>query len=191
MRGSYARHRDVLKLIQSSGPERRWVLKYPAHMAHLHVLLETYPDACIVQTHRDPTRVLPSLCSLVTGWRGIYEDEVDTRGVAAWQVEMWAERMQHTMEVRRAANPAHFFDLHFGELLKDPVAAMRRIYQYFGFDLGDEAESRMRTWALANPQGKHGGHHYSARDFGLSEGAMAELFSDYVEHFQVAREKLG
>ena len=68
---------------------------------------------------------------------------------------------------------------------------MRRIYQYFGFDFGDEAESRMRTWALANPQGVHGGHHYSARDFGLSEGAMAELFSDYVEHFQVAREKLG
>ena len=72
-------------------------------MAHLEVLLETYPDACIVMTHRDPARVLPSLCSLVTRWRGLYEDDVDIAEVARWQVEMWAERIEHAMAVRDRA----------------------------------------------------------------------------------------
>ncbi len=188
MRGSYARHRDVLKLIQSGQPERRWVLKYPAHMAHLHVLLETYPDACIVQTHRDPTRVLPSLCSLVTGWRSIYEDEVDIRAVARWQVEMWAERMEHAMAVRRAGNPDQFFDFAFEELLGDPIGAIKKLYDHFGFEFSAQAETRMRDWIHANPQGKHGGHDYSAEQFGLSEGEMVARFAAYSEHFQVARE---
>lgn len=83
MRPSYAHHRDVLKLIQSTCPDRRWALKYPAHLRHLDVLLETYPDACIVQTHRDPARVLPSLCSLVTNWRGIYTRHFDLPREAA------------------------------------------------------------------------------------------------------------
>jgi hypothetical protein len=188
MRASYARHRDVLKLIQSPQPERRWVLKYPAHMAHLHVLLETYPDACIVQTHRDPTRVLPSLCCLVTGWRGIYEDGVDVRTVARWQVEMWSQRMQHAMKVRAAADPGRFLDLHFAELLIDPVEAVRRLYEHFEFRLTEVTEKRMRAWHARNPQGKHGGHRYSAAQFGLMEEEIAERFVPYTEHFGVPKE---
>ncbi len=188
MRPSYARHRDILKLVQSSGPARRWVLKYPAHMAHLHVLLETYPDACIIQAHRDPSRVLPSLCSLVTNWRGIYEEGVDVPAVARWQVEMWAARMEHAMRVREQADPARFFDFEFRELVADPVAAVRRAYDHFGFDWSEEAERSMRAWHAANPQGRHGGHHYDAAQFGLTEGEIAERFAAYRERFGVARE---
>ena len=73
MRPAYEWHRDVLRLVGSTSPERRWVLKYPAHMRELDALLAVYPDACVVQSHRDPARVLPSMCSLVTGWRSLYE----------------------------------------------------------------------------------------------------------------------
>ncbi len=191
MRRSYAWHRDVLKLVQSGSPERRWVLKYPAHMKHLHVLLETYPDACVVQTHRDPAQVLPSLCSLVTNWRGIYEEGVDVPRVARWQVGMWADRIEHALAVRSRDDPERYLDLHFREVVADPLGAVRRIYAHFGFVWSEAAERGMRAWAEANPPGRHGGHRYDARSFGLSPEALAERFADYRERFGVEREPAG
>lgn len=188
MRPSYAWHRDALRVIGSTSPERRWVLKYPAHLAHLHVLLETYPDACIVQTHRDPARVLPSLCSLVTGWRAIHEGAVDRCAVARWQVEMWAGRIEHAMRVRAAHDPARFCDLDFREVSAEPLSAVRRIYDRFGFELSLDAEARMRAWVAAHPRERHGVHRYDAADFGLAPGEVAERFRVYRERFDVAAE---
>ena len=198
MHPTYARHRDILKLIQAARPQapqpqapqpgRRWVLKYPAHMRNLRVLLDTYPDACIVQTHRDPARVLPSICSLVAGWRGLYEGAVDRRAIGQWQLDMWSSMVHTAMTVREASNPAQFFDFSFQELVTDPIAAIKRMYGHFGFDFTAEADRRMQGWHTDNPQGKHGGHHYVAADFGLSEEEIGECFAPYMRHFRVAKE---
>jgi hypothetical protein len=188
MRPAYARHRDVLKLVGSTSPERRWVLKYPAHMRELDVLLETYPDACIVQTHRDPARVLPSVCSLVTGWRSLYEGSADAKAIGAWQVELYAGMIEKALAVRERSDPAQFYDLSFREMITDPVGAIGRMYAHFGYPWTAEAERAMRAWHDANPQHKHGGHQYTAEQFGLSEDAVAERFARYAERFEVPRE---
>jgi hypothetical protein len=188
MRDAYARHRDLLKLIGSPQPERRWVLKYPVHMRNLRTVFETYPDACIVQTHRDPAKVMPSLCSVVAGWRAIYEDDVDRRAIAEWQIEIWASGMEHAMEVRNERDSSQFFDLHFREVLADPMGAVRRVYEYFGVEMTEEAERRMRRWHAENPPGKHGEHRYSAEDFGLTDRTITDRYAAYIEHFRVERE---
>jgi hypothetical protein len=151
-------------------------------------VLETFPDACFVWTHRDPARLLPSLCSLVAGWRSLYEGAVDERAIGRWQLEMWCELVMGGIAKRRLADPGRFCDLSFQEVARDPLAAVRRIYRHFGFELGPEAERRMREWQAANPQGKHGGHAYSAERFGLSEDEIDERFAAYREHFGVAKE---
>jgi Sulfotransferase family len=188
MTPTYARHRDLLKLIGSTDPGRRWLLKYPVHMRNLRTVLTIYPDACFVQTHRDPGKVIPSICSLVAGWRGIYEHDPDRRAIAAWQLELWAQSLEHGMEVRREVEPSRFFDLHFREVLADPVGAARRIYDHFGLGMTDDGEARLRRWHQENPQGKHGEHRYTAADFGLTDRIMGDRFAAYVEHFGVERE---
>ena len=189
MLATYRRHRDLLKLIGSTSPERRWLLKYPVHMGNLRALLKIYPDACIVQTHRDPGRVIPSICSLVSGWRGLYEDKVDRHAVAAWLLDIWATRLNRGLEVRRAHDPKQFFDLHLREILADPVAAVQRVYNHFGIQMTPEAEQGFRTWKDENPRGKYGEHRYRAEDFGLSDDMIAERFGPYMEHFQIERER--
>ncbi len=188
MRPSYARHRDLLRLIGSTDADRRWVLKYPAHMRHLRTVMETYPDACFVQTHRDPARVLPSLCSLITGWRGIYEDGPDPRAIGQWQLDQWSQTMRENLEIRGATDSTRFFDLHFRELVSDPIASIRRMYTHFGSELSAEAEQSMRRWHEDNPQGKHGEHRYEPEVFGLTRQVMAERFELYAKHFQVPEE---
>ena len=191
MRPAYERHRDVLKLIGSPTPERRWVLKYPAHMRELDVLLAVYPDACIVQTHRDPVKVLPSVCSLVTGWRSLYEGSADAKAIGAWQLEMYASMIEHAMDVRARSNPAQFYDFSFRELIADPIAAIGRMYEYFGSAPSREGEARMRAWHEAHPQHKHGGHNYTLEQFGLVEGEIRRRFSRYAERFDVEAESAG
>jgi hypothetical protein len=90
LKDTYLRHRDLLKLVGSTRPDRRWVLKYPVHLKHLRALLEVYPDACIVWTHRDPTQVLSSYVSLVASFRALFEEEIDRNAIAREQLEVWA-----------------------------------------------------------------------------------------------------
>ena len=188
MRPVYRRHRDVLKLIQSSGEPAPWVLKYSGHLRHLDALLDVYPDACIVWTHRDPTAVVPSYCSLATGWRGLFEREVDRHGLGGWLAEVCATSVDDAMKVRECADPARFYDLDFRELLRDPVAAVRDIYAYFGIEADEESEASMRAWHAENPQGKHGAHVYRAEDYGLTREGLAERFGAYLERYAVPRE---
>lgn len=188
MLATYRRHRDVLKLIGSTSPERRWLLKYPLHMGNLRALLAIYPDACVVQTHRDPGKVIPSICSLVAGWRALYEDNVDRRAVGTWLLDRWATRLNRGLEARREYDAKQFFDLHLREILADPVGAVRRIYDHFGIAMTPAAEQRLRAWKDENPRGKHGEHRYRAEDFGLTAALIAERFAPYMEHFRIERE---
>jgi hypothetical protein len=187
LKPSFERHRDILKLVGSATPERRWVLKYPAYMRSLDSLLSVYPDARFVWTHRDPARVLPSLCSLVFGYRSLYEHDVDAAAIGAWQLEMWSALVSAGVDQRRAADPSRFFDIQFPDLVRDPISQARAAYEHFGIGLSEEAQSRMRAWQAQNPQGKHGGHRYSAEQFGLSEAAIRERFADYCAEFGVER----
>jgi len=189
MRPTYDQHKRLLQLIGAPTPERRWLLKYPVHMGNLRTLLDVYPDACFVQTHRDPAKVIPSICSLVEGFHSLYEDDFDRRALAADQLETWASRLEAGIAVRAEQPAERFFDLHFAEVLSDPMAAVRRLYDHFGFALSDEAERRMRAHLAANPRGKHGEHVYSAEQFGLSVAAMCERFASYRQHFAVREEK--
>ncbi len=189
MLSTYRRHRDLLKLIGSTSPERRWLLKYPVHMGNLRAVFNVYPDACIVQTHRDPTKVIPSICSLVAGWRALYEDNVDRDAVGRWLLELWATRLDRGLEVRREHDPKSFMDLHLREILSNPVGAVKRIYDHFGVEMTPDAEQRLRSWKDDNPKGKYGEHRYRAEDFGFSDDYIADRFRAYMQHFGIERER--
>ncbi len=183
----YAWHRDALALVQSTTPGRRWVLKYPAHLRNLDLLFETYPDACVIQTHRDPVDVLPSLCSLVYRLRCLYSDDVDPRAVGRWQLEMWAQILDQGLEMRRRHDPARFHDVHFTEFQRDPVASIRAVQARLGGSFDDESACRIERYRAAHPRGEHGRHRYRAEDYGLSDARIRERFAAYREAFELDR----
>jgi hypothetical protein len=104
---------------------------------------------------------------------------------------MWSGMVQSAIAVRETGPAAQFYDFSFRELTADPIAAIKRMYAYFGFEFTADAAQRMRAWHTANPQGKHGGHHYAAADFGLSDELIGERFAPYMRQFQVAKESAG
>jgi hypothetical protein len=183
MAPAYDWHRLALALVQSTAPDRRWVLKYPAHLRNLAELFRVYPDACVVQTHRDPLEVLPSLCTLVYRLRSLYSDHVDPHAVGRWQLEMWAHILEQSMAFRSRHDAAQFHDVYFADFQRDPVATIRSIHSHFGDTLDEASADRIRVYRAAHPPGRYGRQVYRLEDFGLTQDMVRERYSEYREAF--------
>ncbi|MBT4521703.1 MAG: sulfotransferase [Halieaceae bacterium] len=184
---AYRQHKHLIQIIGSRDLEKRWLFKYPVHLRHLPSLFKVYPDACVVWTHRDPAQVLPSYCSLMAGFRAIFEDDTNPRDMSDRQLELWARGADRALAFRQQCAPGQFYDLQFEDFMADPMTAIASIYRYFDQPLSDEAQSRMRTWSGKNRQHKHGKHSYSA-DIGVSVEAIHERFGNYMRALNVRAE---
>ncbi len=186
MRPAYACHREFLQHLQFRLPAKHWVLKAPAHMLSLGALFDTYPDARIVQTHREPLDVIASTASLTVVLRSIFSDHVDPALIGREMSQFWAEMLETFMQLRENHPPGRFFDLNYQEIVQDPLDAVRRLYLHFGDELSPEAEQRMRDFMVKNPKDKHGAHRYTMEQFGLDRAAESPRFDRYRERFQIA-----
>ncbi len=181
---AYRLHRRLVQLIGSTDPARRWLLKYPVHLRQLPALLAVYPDACIVQTHRDPCAVIASYTSFITRIRALHENSVDTATLARELVRSWAHAAEAGMTARKThGNEDQFFDLHFEDFMADPIGSVKRIDDRFDHRLSAEGEQRLEEWRTDHPQGKHGRHEYDADRIGVTAAEIRDQFAAYIEHF--------
>lgn len=192
MASAYRYHRMFLQYLQSAHPGDRWVIKSPAHLWALEAMFHEYPEALIVQTHRDPVRVVCSLASLVDLLRRLASDDVSISAVAAEWVDDVVLGLDRAVEARKDGTvPAgQAVDVLFNEFLRDPMAVVRTIYERLDIELSEVAESAMRAFLAANPKEKHGGHSYSFAETGLDEGLLRERTRPYKEFFDIPEEEL-
>jgi len=181
---AYAYLRRMLQVLQWYRRGDRWLLKSPQHLGQLGPLLLTFPDATIVQTHRDPVTVTASFASMTSYGRRMSTDHPDPYEIA----RTWARRIE-TMLRRsvedRPADAECFVDVQFRDLIEDPIGTVRRIYAVAGRELTPEAERAMRAWLEANPGGRHGQHLYRLEDFGLDRNELRAALGFYQERFDV------
>jgi hypothetical protein len=192
MSSAYRYHRMFLQYLQSAHSAERWVIKSPAHLWSLDALFREYPGALIVQTHRDPLRVVCSLASLVDLLRRLASDDVSISEVAAEWVDDIVLGLDRAVEARRDGTvpPGQAVDVLFRDFVTDPMSVVRTIYERLGIELTDEADKAMRSFLSANPQEKHGGHKYSFAETGLDAGLLRERTRAYQEFFDIPEEAL-
>jgi len=184
---AYTYHRHFLEHLQSMHMNERWVLKSPVHMRSLDALLEEYPDARIVFTHRDPLKTVPSLMSLVYVIRAMASDSVDPRALGQQQLRWWADSLDAAMVAREKHQDKsdQFMDVRFEDVLADPVAVVGRAYEQFSIPWSADVERRMRSFVAENPRGKHGAHQYDLEDFGMSLVQIRERFERYCGAYDI------
>ena len=191
MAPAYAWHRRFLEHMQSGLRRERWVLKSPGHLGPIDALLAEYPDALIVQTHRDPRKIIPSVASLEYTLRCISTDEQDAARLGEQQLRQWSRQLQSGIDARDRLpqHAAQILDLHFADLTADPLSCVARIYDHFGIGLTAKAEAAMRAYLDENPREKYGAHRYSLEMFGIDPDRVDGAFKGYCERFGVAREQ--
>jgi Sulfotransferase family len=183
-------HRMVLQNLQARFRAERVLLKNPGHIFQLEALLSEYPDAQIVQTHRDPAKVIPSVAALLVMMRrNSSHDVAPGEKIAAGNLRAFADGLAKAVQFRQSPGVnERFCDVHFRDLVADPVGAVERIYTHFGMHLADEARRAMQAW-LANPASRTPKGRHTLAEYGLDEAAIDRAFSDYLEHYGVERER--
>lgn len=188
-RRGYRMHQRVLRILQWRSRPRRYVLKDPAHLGRLPELLEFYPDARIVHTHRDPTRVVASTVSLMASNRLMRSDRFDAAATAEMMNYGQCAALEKCIADREAGRvPAgQIADIHFSDFMADPVAQVERLYRQWGWELSGEARERMTRFMAAKPKGKHGKHVYAYEEV-IDLELERERFSRYMDYYNIAPE---
>ncbi len=161
------------------------MLKAPWALVRLAALLRRYPNAKIVQTHRDPLRVMASMASHATVLRRAFSDSADPQQIAADWAERWARALDEFLAVRDRAPAAQFLDVSYESIERAPLATVERVYDFLGWPLTDDARAAMAGFLAANPKDKHGAHRYTLEQFGLERAAQTRRFAHYCERFEL------
>jgi hypothetical protein len=184
-------HKRVLKVLQhQSGQQRRWVLKYGGHMPYMPKLLEVYPDARIIHTHRDPLAVVQSFVSLMASTRLARSDMYD----AVQASEMLNSGMSRIVEKIIAERDAGIIpasqiaDIHFKELMADPVGTIANTYDALGLPFTEAARDGIARYVTERPRSKHGRHDYAHSDM-IDLEHERQRYANYVSYYNIAQER--
>jgi hypothetical protein len=183
LRPVYEYHRRFLQHLQFRQAGRRWILKAPTHMFAMPALLSVYPDALFVQTHRTPVDAMASVSSLVTILRSAFSDAVDPFIVCREAIDYWSETMEKFLSERERLAGNRICDIQYDEIRREPIGAVRRIYEYFGWALSHEAERRMRVLVASQTDRQSANHRYDLSQFGSSAGEVLSVFATYCQRF--------
>jgi hypothetical protein len=188
MTSAYAYEKRVLQILQSQAPGT-WSLKMPSHAVHIDTLLATFPDVRMIWAHRDPYKATASLCSIglpsklkVTG------GNVDRAWIGRNSVTQMQAHVDRAMRARVRVGDGRFYDLHYANMMRDPVGELHKIYEWAGDELTPDVEIRMRQWLTANPQDRFGSRPYSLDEYGLTREQLEPVFADYLAAFDVELE---
>jgi hypothetical protein len=175
---SYRWLADVLRLI-GKGDERRWLLKNPTDLFSLREVLTVFPDAMVVQTHRDPVDAMPSICNLILAAQRVFAgDRADAAAIGRREREMWATALDRAAAVR-ATSANRFFDIEFRDFTADQLGTVKRLYARFDLTLDPSTEAAMRDWLCAHPRRAAAGPRYRPEDFALTADGLRARFADY------------
>jgi hypothetical protein len=180
---AYRLHRRFLQQLQWRVPEPRWVLKSPGHLLALDALFASYPDARVIQTHRNPVEVLPSLASLTTILRALSSEHVDPARVGPQVSDFWYQALARAHEFR-TSHPEladRFVDLGFAEISGDLIGSLHRLYERLGWTLPSEAEHRMRRFLEERGGGMRKPRGEDPLRFGIDAKREAARFAWYLE----------
>ncbi len=188
---AYQYHRRFLQHLQVRQCAPRWVLKAPTHMFALPTLLSVYPDALFVQTHRAPLDAMASVSSLITILRRVFSDAVDPLIVCREAIQYWSETLDRFLQERDRLAEYRVCDVNYVEIRSDPIAAVGRIYEHFGWLLSQKTEQRMRLLLASQPQEQYGRHRYNLSGFGIREAEGAAAFTAYCDRFGLSAHAVG
>lgn len=184
---AYDYQKLVLQTLQSCAPGT-WSLKMPSHALFLDYLLAVFPDARLVWTHRDPYRAVGSVLDMKAHNWGTRSGNPAVSTLLDYYPEQLGQHVQRPMRTRKRIGNHRFHDVFYSELMRDPIAEIRRLYTWAGDVLTAETEAAMLRWLKQNPQGRFGTHRYGLEQFGLTKAQLDPYFSEYLQCYDIEPE---
>jgi Sulfotransferase family len=164
---------------------RPWVIKTPSHLGNLDKVLNTFPDATIVHTYRDPAVTLGSIGRIMELFRSLAEDDFDLHDHGRYHLDAWLRMCQRHLQLREDPEiDARVVDVRYDDLKDDVISAVRRVYHRAGRELDAVTEQRMRAWEDGHPQYQLGRFEYTLERYGFTAEGLRSAFADYISRFE-------
>ena len=191
LRPAYADYKRMLKLLQWKNPRQHWLLKAPSHLGNLPVVFDTFPDARVVITHRDPIVAQASVTNLLGTlyWMRSSQDFDAGAFENLMTPEAGAARLNGVVDLLDSGTvpTAQIHHFLYADLVSTPANALTRLYQEFGEPISTDALTAMQRYLENKPQGKFGKHNYSIgeqQEIELKRG----LYERYQSYFGIPNE---
>lgn len=184
---AYAYYRRCVQLIGSNDRDKRWLLKNPGHIENLDLLFAVFPDAKVIQTHRDPAKAVPSLVSLLMGLHPVMEEgraEQRAANMLEREVAKWANAVRKADAVKERYR-AQMMDVAHLDFHGAPMDVIERIYAFIGMDIPEATRAGFAQRIEEKPELQHGAHRYSVTDFGMTADQVREPFADYIARYDL------
>jgi hypothetical protein len=175
----YSHYRLQLQHLQLFCRREHWLSKASTHLHFMPVLFDVFPDANVIRLHRHPCHAVPSLCSLVAGYRRLFSPQVDHHEVGTTILDMFADGMKRSMAVPAHRSP-QIIDIRYDDLVADPAAVVRRIYTQFGYRFSATFEQGLARVIESERTAVRPRHSYSLEQFGLSRAQVIERSAEYL-----------
>lgn len=188
---SYRVHKRQLQLLQWRTERKPWSLKYPNHLLAVDQILQVYPDARFVMTHRDPLQTTASIAKLTYTLRQARSDAADMRTAGADMKLFVKQHIDRIMAAVRGPHADRIVHVDYYALVDDPAAVMLQVHEQLGMESPDEVRHAVKTWHQHNPKNARGDNPYNLAQFGLDEDELSGLYREYMEHFRIPRERDG
>lgn len=178
----YVEYVEALSFLQAQYPGKRFVLKAPDHVDGLSELLDVFPEATIVQTHRDMAAQFGSYMSLGRVTRRLAVNALDSAREVEAVLALTDSSIKRNMAAH-ARHPGKVLDIRYADLTANPLECVERIYDQAGVRLMDDQRIALKSHLEANTKGKHGAHTYDLADYGVSEPSIHARYADYERRF--------
>jgi len=165
----------------------RWVLKTPHHLHFPAALFETFPDIKVLQTHRDPLAIIPSYGSMMYALISPFTENPSKEAIAGHWCDKWRTGMTTTMRFRDSGYEDRFLDVWFEDTVSRPLEEIKRLYDFVGVELTDEARAEMERWRDMNRRDARPSHEYTLEEYGFSEEGLKNSFREYRERYILMR----
>jgi hypothetical protein len=181
---AYRQMARVLRALQwqrkPADPDFRWVLKTPHHLEWLDELPKVLDNPLVVWTHRAPTDVVGSFCSMVAHGRGVFSDEVDPFEIGReWGLRKGKRMVERALDARARIGEANIIDVRYAELIRDPLAVARLVQERAGLAWTPATQARLEASLGHEQKDRHGVHRYDLSDFGLTKEDVDGAFAGY------------
>ncbi|MCT2398779.1 sulfotransferase family protein [Novosphingobium mangrovi (ex Huang et al. 2023)] len=189
---TYKVHKRQLQCLQWRNDRKPWALKYPNHIVAMNEILEVYPDARFVMTHRDPAQVVASISKMTWNLRSMYAaSPVEREEVGRDMLHFIQRHIDRIMAFDAGPHTDRVVHVDYYALVADPVGEMRRIHAGIGIETPDAVAKAVGDWHANNPKNARGRNDYSLGQYGLDPDALREQFAPYVARFAIPAEAEG
>jgi hypothetical protein len=141
--------RKYVRLLQVAtihAPGRRLLLKNPANLARVRLLLEVFPDARFIHVHRSPYEVFPAARELhrtllsFTSLQEQHPPDVEENVYALYE-----DMMRRYLDERRLVPAGSLVEVRFQDLARDPLGTLRGVYDGLGLRGYEQVAAAVRT----------------------------------------------